>query len=106
NAELNVRQFGAVGNEVADDSDAIQRAIDALPSSRGGTVVFPPGTYRITRPLRPISNCRLVGGGFTDRAVDPVPTSQITGPALTQPLIECGSGLTSVQFVGLGFSGD
>jgi len=106
NAELNVRQFGAVGNEVADDTDAIQRAIDALPSSRGGTVVFPPGTYRITRPLRPISNCRLVGGGFTDRAVDPVPTSQITGPALTQPLIECGSGLTSVQFVGLGFSGD
>jgi len=104
--ELNVRQFGAMGNEIADDTDAIQQAIDALPSSRGGTVVFPPGTYRITRPLRPISNCRLVGGGFTDRAVNPVPTSQITGSALTRPLIECGAGLTSIQLVGLGFSGN
>ena len=36
----NVRDFGAVGNGVASDTAAIQRAIDA-----GGVVHFPPGVY-------------------------------------------------------------
>ena len=37
----NVRNFGAVGDGVANDTRAIQAAIDA-----GGTVYFPAGTYR------------------------------------------------------------
>ena len=37
----NVRDFGAVGDGIANDTAAIQRAIDA-----GGTVYFPDGTYR------------------------------------------------------------
>ena len=36
----NVKDFGAVGDGVTNDTAAVQRAIDA-----GGTVVFPPGTY-------------------------------------------------------------
>lgn len=36
----NVRDFGAVGNGIADDTAAIQRAIDA-----GGVVYFPAGVY-------------------------------------------------------------
>ncbi len=102
---MNVRQFGAVGDGIADDTAAIQRAIDALQPNRGGTVAFPPGTYRTTRSLRPVSNCRLLGAGFTDRASAPDPVSFIKGPELTAPLIECDSGLTSVQLVGLAFSG-
>lgn len=43
---LDVRNFGAYGDGIHDDTAAIQRAIDALPST-GGTVVVPPGIYLI-----------------------------------------------------------
>lgn len=55
-AVLNVRDFGAVGNGVMDDTSAFQRAIDALPST-GGTVQVPDGTYLID----PARNVRLRG---------------------------------------------
>ncbi|MFC3267547.1 right-handed parallel beta-helix repeat-containing protein [Vulcaniibacterium thermophilum] len=43
---LNVRNYGAVGNGSTNDTAAIQRAINALPST-GGTVYIPAGTYMI-----------------------------------------------------------
>lgn len=45
-ASLNVLNYGAKPNDTGDDTAAIQRAIDALPST-GGTVYIPAGTYRI-----------------------------------------------------------
>ena len=45
-AVLNVRDYGAYGDGVHDDTAAIQRAISALPQA-GGTVVVPPGTYMV-----------------------------------------------------------
>jgi polygalacturonase len=45
-ASLNVASFGALGNGAADDTAAIQSAINALPST-GGTVEVPAGTYMI-----------------------------------------------------------
>ncbi len=52
---LNVkRDFGAQGDGKADDTDALQRALEAIrPSEAKAAVLFlPAGTYRITRTLR------------------------------------------------------
>jgi hypothetical protein len=45
-AVLDVRNFGAIGDGVHDDTAAIQAAINALPLD-GGTVYVPAGTYMI-----------------------------------------------------------
>ena len=45
---VDVRAFGAVGDDSTNDTAAIQAAVDSIPSgSPGGVVFIPPGTYRI-----------------------------------------------------------
>lgn len=48
--DFNVRDFGAKGDGLTFDTQAIQKALDACAKS-GGTVQFPPGTY-LSKPLR------------------------------------------------------
>jgi hypothetical protein len=50
---VSVKDFGAVGDGVADDTVAIQAAIDATPY---GTLCFPEGTYRITAPINIVTD--------------------------------------------------
>ncbi len=45
---VSVKDFGAVGNGKADDTKAIQAAIDRVASSGGGIVFFPSGNYKVT----------------------------------------------------------
>ncbi len=60
---LTVRQFGAVGDGKADDTEAIVKAIH----SGQGSVVFPKGVYRLTRsieiPLAETGFVSLIGDG-------------------------------------------
>ena len=53
---MNVREFGAAGNGLADDSEAIQAALNASE----GVVEIPEGVYKIGKTLRIRSNTRLV----------------------------------------------
>lgn len=56
---ISVKQFGAVGNGVTDDSSAINSVLTAYPNSR---IYFPTGTYLISSPLL-VRNHTLVGDG-------------------------------------------
>ncbi len=47
---FNVRDFGAVGDGVALDTEAVQKAFDECGDSGGGTVLVPEGTY-LCKPL-------------------------------------------------------
>jgi len=56
---LNARQFGARGDGTADDTAALQRAIDAA-AGRGGSVFLPPGIYPCAE-LRMRPHVALIG---------------------------------------------
>jgi polygalacturonase len=62
---VSVLDFGAVGDGVTDDTAAIQSAVTALPS--GATLLFPPGTYKLTASvlLAGKTNITLLGYGTT-----------------------------------------
>lgn len=49
----NVRDFGAVGDGVADDTEALQAGLDAISAknAHNRTLFFPEGTYRVTKTL-------------------------------------------------------
>ncbi len=50
-AILNVMDFGAVGDGVADDGPAFQSALEALADAGGGTLFVPAGRYLIATPV-------------------------------------------------------
>lgn len=57
---LNVLTYGAVGNGVVDDHEAIQRAIDdAALGYGGGEVYFPAGTYKVKVLIQLKSNISI-----------------------------------------------
>lgn len=89
---LNVKDFGAKGDGLTDDTAAIQAAINANPPKSnpelpvlgphdGGWVVLPSGIFRITAPLILGSGQGIVGSG---------PTSVIFNDSPTTPAIKIG----------------
>ena len=77
---VSVKDFGAVGDGVADDSDAVQTAVHFLP--KGGLLHFPEGTYCV-RPLALKSHITLEFAegatllGTTDKSKYPVMPGEI-----------------------------
>jgi len=60
-AKLNVRDFGASGNGISDDTRAIQATIAATENKPGTIIYFPRGTYVITNTIFVRDNIKIQG---------------------------------------------
>ena len=69
----NVMSFGAVGNGVADDTIAIQAAIN---NTTTNTVFLPKGTYKISSALVIRENLRVIGDGRESTVIKQVTSSE------------------------------
>jgi hypothetical protein len=82
---LNVTEdpFGAAGDGIADDTAAIQAAIDAADDANGAVVYLPSGVYRTTAPLLLRHAVTLRGDGRTASIIsaDGLEDSIIRAPA-------------------------
>ncbi len=67
---VSVKDFGAVGDGVTDDTDAINNALAAMTS--GGTVYMPEGTYKTTDSIVVgINGVTLIGAGRQATVIKP-----------------------------------
>lgn len=77
---FNVKTFGAKGDSVTLDTDAINKTIDAVAKSGGGTVYFPAGTY-LSYSIRLQSHIALyLDQGATILAATPTETVGYDAP--------------------------
>lgn len=82
----NAKRYGATGDGVTDDTDALQLAVRVLhnygdDTGRQGTLTLPKGTYKVTAPLVIGKNLDVVGEG-PNFAVQIAPAATFVGSAL------------------------
>lgn len=97
-----VRDFGAVGDGIANDTAAVQAAINA-----GGVTYFPPGTYDVTTLTLP-SGAVLRGLGRTGTTASPAgqrATLRLRN-GTNAALISGPSGISNVTIENLNFDGN
>jgi len=106
---LDIRLFGAKGDGVTDDTQAILRAIAAL-GSRGGEINFPDNIYQITAKITVPRNVYLVGSGYLeDEGITTSATIIRKAATMTTTGIELGAccGLKNLTVSGVaGNTGD
>lgn len=93
-----VTAFGAIGNGIIDDTEAVQAAIDACHAFGGGAVFFPTGDYMITAKLSfpaPVANQQIIlaGNDVSSRLL--VDGQTFSGNAVIE--IKGATGVTTMQ---------
>lgn len=93
---FNVKDYGALGDGVADDTVAIQAAIDSAIAIGGGIVYFPSGTYILTDAINlvEVKDIALLGAGRF--------STKLLQTTVNTPVIQA-NGLWYSRFEGLRF---
>jgi hypothetical protein len=91
---VNVLRYGAIGDNIADDTAAIVAAI-SIASVGGGTVFFPPGSYKVSSSLviGTVFNVYLLGAGVSVSSINPT-------TAVTSAVVFGGTGSGGGGFCG------
>jgi hypothetical protein len=108
-ALINILDYGAVGNGVADDTVAIQAALDAA-ENIAGCVYIAPGTFKITSTLTIPASVSIKGASAESSVIRPTgcdglqfASSNNIGPRVFEDFFIYGNGTetnTGMKFVG------
>lgn len=90
---ISVKDFGAAGNGVADDTAEIQAALDYADTVNGCTIYFPAGIYLISNPLIVYSNTTVMMSGTVK--VNTMPIGGYETVFITNPV----SPANNIQFI-------
>lgn len=80
---VSVKDYGAVGDGVTDDTVAIQKAVTHINSLGGGTVYLPQGDYKITAPITIYNNTRFIGAGGQSTKITKTTNTPVAASATT-----------------------
>lgn len=102
---VNVKNHGAIGNGVVDDTPAVQAAMDEITARGGGILYYPPGTYlHGGNGVKVASNVTVLGDGavitVTPGGYDAFYAMNNAGQG------GYGAGAKDVEFRNLTFKGD
>ena len=100
---VNVKEFGAKGDGITDDTLQIQNAIDSL-GDNGGTVVFPKGEYIVTG-IKLKSNVSIVGELGSQSFGYSLKYGTVVLKALSDHIFDV-SGCDAIKIEGIFFNGN
>ncbi|MGD7788025.1 glycosyl hydrolase family 28-related protein [Propionibacteriaceae bacterium Y1700] len=105
---VDVRDFGAVGDGVTEDTVAFQAAIDAVAEAGGGTLRIPTGTYVLAREKSVVlraDNMNVEAAGATFTRLDAAKAPRAMFVSNTRGAPGYGSGIKNLMWRGCRFVG-
>jgi hypothetical protein len=102
--KVNVKDFCAVGDDVADDTSAIQTAINSL-GTNPGVVYFPPGVYRTTSSITLKPNVALFGDSKDSTAIHATTNGQTIFQMIFGSRADANIEISGLNFDARGTSG-
>lgn len=106
-ATYDVKRYGAIGNGVADDTTAIQTALNLAGANNFTSIYFSPGTYKVTATLViPGFNITLYGAGVWASQINCAITGNPANPLFSWTANVPGTTGQFLQVQGMRFNGN
>lgn len=103
---INVRDFGAVGDNVTDDSAAFQAAADALINAVSGVINVPSGTFYVATPVDLSSNTKIQGSGVGLTTLRCAKRASSNANSYLSQAVFTASGVDNITVADITFDGD